>query len=137
MAFGRHQNVCLAAGNPSAHRCWIVPHSRNRPRNHQIPSRRGLRLLTGRSGESRLACGDGRFADQTFAFVKVRFLFADIDDDLWRAGCALVVPPTCWSRARKRTLWQRLATADNHCNKTRACNSKQWAGLHGAADSIG
>src|SRR5207247_11423979 len=95
--------------------------------------------MTGRSGESRLACGHGRFADQTFAFVKVRFLFADIDDDLWRAGCALVVPPTCWSRMRPRSGCIRgnfFATAKNEHGYSDAYDLKHWTSFHGAADSI-
>src|SRR5207249_12180126 len=95
--------------------------------------------MTGRSGESRLACGHGRFADQTFAFVEVRFLFADIDDDLWRAGCALVVPPTCWSRMRPRSGSIRghfFATAKSEDGDSGVYDLKHWNSYPGAADIV-
>jgi len=39
-------------------------------------------IAAGRSRESRFTGRDGRFANNMFAFVKVSFLFADMDDDL-------------------------------------------------------
>jgi len=53
-------------------------------------------IMAGRRGKSRLTGGDRRFTDQMFPFVKVSFLFADVNDNLGRAGDALVVPIAMW-----------------------------------------
>src|SRR5205823_14630554 len=46
-----------------------------------VPVFRNHLVMTRRSGEPGFPGRDGRFADYTFAFVKVRFLFADTNDD--------------------------------------------------------
>src|SRR5207248_1281695 len=96
--------------------------------------------MSGRRGEPWFACGDSRFADYAFAFVKVSFLFTDMNGDLWRAGCALVVPPTCWSRMRPRSGSIRgnfFATAKNEHGDSGAYDLEYQGSFHGAADSIG
>ena len=49
-------------------------------------------ITAGRSGKSRFAGGDGRFADQMFPFVKVSFLVADMNYDFRGPGDACVIP---------------------------------------------
>jgi hypothetical protein len=57
--------------------------------------------MTGRSPEPRLTSGNGRFADQSFAFVKVSFLLAYVHDDPRISRSAFVVPPADGSGAGK------------------------------------
>jgi hypothetical protein len=52
------------------------------------------RIRAGRRGEPRLAGGNGRFADEPFAFEKISALIGDADDDLRRAGNAVAIPVT-------------------------------------------
>ena len=56
--------------------------------------------MTGRSRKAGLTGGDSCFADQSFAFVKVSFLLADVHDDPRLSGSAFVVPPARGSGAR-------------------------------------
>jgi hypothetical protein len=57
--------------------------------------------MAGRSPKARLASGDGCFADQSFAFVKVSFLLAYVHDDPRTSGSAFLVPPADGRGARK------------------------------------
>src|SRR5205823_10236550 len=86
--------------------------------------------MAGRGRKPRFSRGDSRFADETLAFVKVRFLFADMNNDLCRTGRVLAMPPTDLSGAREGTLWKSLATANEHGNQTCACNADKTARIH-------
>jgi hypothetical protein len=57
--------------------------------------------MAGRSPKARLTSGNGRFADQSFAFVKVSFLLAYVHDDPRTSGSAFLVPPADGRGARK------------------------------------
>jgi hypothetical protein len=96
--------------------------------------------MTGRSPKARLASGDGCFADQSFAFVKVSFLLAYVHDDPRLSGSAVVIPPACGSGARIKPRlirrWVLFATANNQRCEQRACNSQYSAIIHKAADTI-
>src|SRR5437773_9929223 len=87
-------------------------------------------IASGRRREPWFAGGNGRLADQTFAPVKVGFLFADMNNDPGRPGCVFVIPPTDLSGAREGTLWKSLATANEHGNQTCACNADKTARIH-------
>ena len=92
-------------------------------------------VVTWRSGKTRFASGDGRFGDQMFALVKVRFLLADMHNDLRRTGNAFVIPPTCNGGAgieagRIRRIL--LATANNERYEACAQSLKQTAWVHGS-----
>jgi hypothetical protein len=64
------------------------------------------RILAGRRGESGLASGNGRFADEPFAFEKISALIGDADDDLRRAGNAVAIPVTRRRGRRDRCGWR-------------------------------
>lgn len=54
-------------------------------------------VMAGRRPEARFPGGNGRFADEIFAFVEIGALFGDADDDLRRAGDAIAIPiPGGW-----------------------------------------
>src|ERR1043166_3522346 len=92
-----------------------------------------------RSRKTGFACGDGRFTNQLFPFIKVSFLFVDVHDDLGRTRSALVIPPARRSGARVKTWLVRrilLATANNESGEKRACSFQQSSIIHEAADSI-
>src|SRR5438552_13620384 len=57
--------------------------------------------MAGRGRKPTFSRGDSRFADETLALVKVRFLFADMNNDLCRSGHILAMPPTHFSGAWK------------------------------------
>src|SRR5439155_5334917 len=88
-------------------------------------------IASGRRREPWFAGGNGRLADQTFALVKVGFLFADMNNDPGRAGSAFVIPPTHFGGARKRTLWKSLATANDEGQQACACSPEQTVRIHG------
>src|SRR6478736_5407272 len=98
--------------------------------------------MTGRSPKARLTSGDGGFADQSFPFVKVRFLLAYVHDDPRTSRSAFLVPPADGSGARKHApvprirFWVLFATANNHRCEQRACNSQYSASIHKGADTI-
>ena len=84
--------------------------------------------MSRRSPKARLTSGDSCFADQSFAFVKVSFLLADMHDDAWLSGSAFVVPQACGSgagiEARLIWCWVLFATGNNQRREQRACNSQ-------------
>ena len=53
-----------------------------------------------------------------------------MNDDLRWAGSAFVVPPTHFSRARKRTFWNSLASANDHGDQACACNAEETTRVH-------
>src|SRR5256885_14837216 len=59
-----------------------------------------------RSAESGFAGRDRRFADEVFAFEKIRVLLGNADDDLRRSGNAVAVPIAHWRRSG-RDRWRR------------------------------
>jgi hypothetical protein len=70
-----------------------------------------------------------------FSFVKVSFLFADMNDDFRRPGDTLIIPPTCWSGAgieAGRIRWILLATAYNQCDEACTYSLQQTARTHGS-----
>jgi hypothetical protein len=56
--------------------------------------------MAGRSPKARLTSGNGCFADQSFAFVKVSFLLAYVHDDPRISSSAFLVPPADGSGVR-------------------------------------
>src|SRR6478672_13594617 len=98
--------------------------------------------MAGRSTKARLTSGDGGFADQSFAFVKVSFLFAYVHDDPRLSRSAFLVPPADGSGARKYASVPRIrlgvlfATANNQRCEQRACNLHNRGTFHRAADTI-
>ena len=57
-------------------------------------------IMAGRSAESGFAGRDRRFADEMFAFIEIRMLLSDADNDLRRAGNAVTVPIAHRRRSR-------------------------------------
>ena len=98
------------------------------------------RVMAGRSPKARLTSGNGCFADQSFAFVKVSFLLADVHDNAWLSGNAFVVPSACGSGARIEArliwCWVLFATGNNQRREQRACNGQYSAVIQKAADTI-
>src|SRR5262252_3557717 len=96
--------------------------------------------MTRRRRETMLTSGDSRFADQSFALVKVSFLLADMHNDAWLSRTVFVVPPACGSSARIQARlvrrWVLFATANNQCGQERSCNFQYPASIHKAADTI-
>src|SRR4029077_15528790 len=92
------------------------------------------------SRKARLTSGHGCFADQSFAFVKVSFLLADVHDDPRLSGSSFIVPPACgsgaWIEARLIRCWGLFATRNNQRHEQSACNSQYSAIIHKAADTI-
>src|SRR6516164_5346190 len=85
------------------------------------------------SGKTRLTSGNSRFADQTFALVKVSLLFADMHNDLGRTGGVLIIPPSRWSGAgihARRIRWILLATEKDQCDKACTYSLQQTARVH-------
>src|SRR5215469_5448898 len=81
------------------------------------------RVNAWRSRKTRLTSGDSCFADHCFAFVKVSFLLADVDDDPRLSGSAFAVPPACGSGARIEAglirCWVLFATANHQRREQR------------------
>src|SRR6478672_3688241 len=100
------------------------------------------RVMARRSPKARLTSGNGCFADQSFAFVKVSFLLAYVHDDPRISGSAFVVPPADGSGVRIQApgsrirLWVLFATANNQRHEQRACNSQYSGIIHKGADTI-
>src|SRR6266480_6080267 len=90
-------------------------------------------VVAGRRGKARFAGRDSRFPDKSFALVKVRFLFADMNDDLCRARRVLIMPPTHLSGAWKGTLRQSLATANDQGDQACTCDTEETARVHEGA----
>jgi hypothetical protein len=97
--------------------------------------------MTRRSREPGFAGGDGRFADYVFAFVKVSFLFADMDDNFWWPRKAIVIPiagrPWCKRGERMFDVrWHFFAAAKHKANCACGCDLQQRAKFHRAAHSM-
>src|SRR5262249_38627698 len=85
-------------------------------------------VMARRSAKTRFTGRDGRFADQSFALVKVTFLLADVHDDPRTSGNAVIVPPPCGSSARIEPrrpirLWILFATANDQRREQGSGNS--------------
>ena len=90
-------------------------------------------VMAWRSGKTRLTSGNGRFADQAFALIKVALLFADMHNDLGRTGRAFIIPPACWSGAgihARRIRWILLATEEEQSDKACSYGLQKTARVH-------
>src|SRR5215211_1636917 len=93
-----------------------------------------------RSRKTGFAGGNSCFADQSFPFVKISFLLADVHNNARLSRTAFVVPPACGSGARiePRLIRRRVlfAAGNNQRREQRSCNSQYSAIIHKAADTI-
>ena len=97
-------------------------------------------IMAGRRRKTFFPCGNGRFADQMFSFIKVSFLLGQMNNDARLAVGAFVIPPTGrwgWHYGREwllYLLWHFLAAAKQNRDRSHERELNAPAQSHKAAD---